>query len=493
MTTTSPSRQLNKQVSFFGLVALGLGGVWGTSWLVVSSAWLSQGGGVLTVLLAWVLIGVVELPFVLAYRRAVPMFPKAEGEMSYAHAAFGRGAGFWAAWFGIIVNLIVCAYEVVALVRLTNFLWPAITKHSWYTFQGSPVNLLTMTLGLGLVLGISVLHYRGVTISSTFTKIVSSTLMILVAIGVVMAFAFGDFGNFRPLYTKPVFAGVIAVAAMLPFSLAGWESIAKGAEEARSSRTSGDAVPIAWGAGWIAYVFTVIATALVIPWQDGAKESIPFATGLSHVAGGKWAGNLLIVTAIIGVVGVYNALFYSLSRQMFGMARRGLLPAWMSDLHPRHKTPHKVIIFVTAILLVAPFLGRGFLLSYVDAASFAYIVLWGATFLSVVTLRRRFAGTPKQFRSSGGVWMERLGYASILFMLGVMLIPSSPGSLIWPEEHVILVGLIALGGALYALTKRGHRGYRDDRTSIDLRIPDELAQSSPEEALHSAVKPPALT
>ena len=472
------SRQLTKQVSFFGLVALGLGGVWGTSWLVVSSAWLSQGGGVLTVLLAWALIAVVELPLVLAYKRAVPMFPKAEGEMSYAAAAFGRPAGFWAAWFGIIVNLIVCAYEVVALVRMTNFLWPSVTEHPWYTFKGSPVNLLTMSLGLALVLGITALHYLGVKISSTFTKIVTTTLMVLVAVGVTMAFAVGDFGNFKPFFDKPVLAGVIAVAAMLPFSLAGWESIAKGAEEARSSKTSGSAVPIAWGAGLTAYVFTVIATALVMPWQDGANEAIPFATGLSDLAGGEWAGDLLIATAIIGVVGVYNALFYSLTRQMFGMARKGMLPAWMADVHPRFKTPYKTILFATAILLVAPFLGKGFMLSYVDAASFAYIVLWGATFLSVVALRRRHAHTSREFQSVGGKWMERLGYVSILFMLGIMLIPSSPGALIWPEEHLILVGLVAVGGLLYALTKRSHRHDPEvevlDLTAGDLAPEDEL-------------------
>jgi amino acid transporter len=360
------------------------------------------------------------------------------------------------AWFGIIVNLIVCAYEVVALVRMTNYLWPSVTDDPWYTFEGSPVNLLTLSLGLALVATISALHWFGVKLSSTFTKIVTTTLMVLVSIGVVMAFTLGDFHNFSPAFDKPVVTGVIAVATMLPFSLAGWESIAKGAEEARSQETSGKAVPIAWGAGLTAYIFTVIATGLVMPWKDGANEAIPFATGLNDLAGGEWAGDLLIVTAIIGVVGVYNALFYSLTRQMFGMARRGMLPAWMADVHPKHKSPHKVIAFLTVLLLAAPFLGKGFMLSYVDAASFAYIVLWGATFLSVVALRRRYTGTSAEFSSVGGRPMEYLGYTSIAFMLCAMLIPSSPGHLIWPEEHLILLGLVALGGLLYGLRRWDH-------------------------------------
>jgi len=304
------------------------------------------------------------------------------------------------------------------------------------------------------VAGITVLHYRGVRLSSTVTKMITITIMALSGVGIIMALALGNFSNFKPLFDKPVLAGVIAVAAMLPFSLAGWESIAKGAEEATEASTSGKAVPIAWLAGFAAYFLTMIATGLVMPWKESADQNIPFATGLNQLTGTSWAGNLLIVTALLGVIGVYNVLFYAVTRQMFGMARQGLLPRWLADVHPKHQTPYKAILFCTAILLVAPFLGKKFLLSYVDAASLAYIILWGSTFLSIVVLRRRSVGTAQEFKRPGGVVVEVLGYASILFMLGVMLYPKSPGALIWPAEHIILGALIAIGGVLYWLNER---------------------------------------
>jgi amino acid transporter len=443
------AQQLKKSVSFFGLVALGLGGVWGTSWLMVSSTWLDKGGGVINALLAWVLILVLELPLVLAYRQAVPMFPKAEGEMSYNQAAFGNAAGFWAAWFGILVNLIVCAYEVVALVLMVQFLWPSVTANYWYKVMGSPVGLVTIILGLIVVLGISILHYRGVQLSSTFQNITSTTLMILVVIGVVMAISMGSFRNFQPLIGKPMWQGVIAVAAMLPFSMAGWESIAKGAEEASDSKTSGKAVPVAWFTGWLAYVLTLIATGLVMSWTQGAKLDIPFATGLNQLSGSNIPGIILIITALIGVVGVYNALFYSVTRQMYGMARQGMMPKWLAEVHPTYKTPYKTIVFSTCILIIAPFLGSKFLIPFVDAASFAYIILWGSTFLAVVALRKRYANTEKQFNRPGGIVVEILGYISILFLIVVMLYPQSPGALVWPLEHIILAALIIVGAFLY--------------------------------------------
>lgn len=391
--------------------------------------------------------------------------------MSYSRAAFGDAAGFWAAWFGILVNLIVCAYEVVALVRMVEFLAPSVTENYWYEVMGSPVGVLTIALGLVLVIGITLMHYRGVQLSSTFQKITSTGLMVLVAIGVIMAFAMGSFSNFKPYFGKPALTGIIAVAAMLPFSLAGWESIAKGAEEAKASGDSGKAVPVAWIAGWVAYVLSLIATALVMPWQQGAGLDIPFATGLDDLSGSKLPGYLLLITATIGVVGVYNALFYSVTRQMFGMARKGLLPAWMADVHPRFKTPYKTIIFVTCILAIAPFIGRSLLIPLIDAASFAYIVLWGSTFLAIVVLRRKYAGTEKAFKRPGGIVMEVLGFVSIIFLLAAMLYPKSPGSLVWPVEHCILAALICVGAVLY-FARRGNKepGLLDDDTSA---APDE--------------------
>ncbi len=443
--------QLRKTIPFFGLVALGLGGIWGNSWLLVSSAWMGVGGGVVNALIAWGLVFLLEMPLVLAYRQAVPLFPKAGGEMSYAEAAFGKFAGFIAGWFGILVNLIICAYEVLALVRMAEFLSPRVTQIYWYKVMGWPVGIITIILGLALIAFITLLHYRGVKVSSGFQTFTSVTLMILTGICVVIAFALGSFENWKPLFTKPVWAGVIGVACMLPFSLAGWETIAKGAEEAADSTSkSGSSVPIAWTIGWAAYVLTFIATALVMPWTQAGDASIPFAEGLNNITGGNYLGLLLIITALIGVVGVYNALFFGVTRQMFGMARQGMLPKWLSKIHPKYGTPSNAVLFTSAIMLIAPFVGRKLLIPFVDAASFAYIILWGATFLSVEVLRRRYRAQGRVIPATGGLPMRVLGFVSILFFLVAMLYPKSPGALVWPLEHLILGGLVVLGLILYA-------------------------------------------
>ncbi|HEY3315002.1 MAG TPA: APC family permease, partial [Bacillota bacterium] len=362
-------------------------------------------------------------------------------------------------WFGILVNLIVCAYEVVSIVRMLEFLIPSVTAVYWYRVLGSPVGLATIAIGIVLVLGITAMHYRGVRLSSAFQNITSTTLMILVAIGVIVAFTMGTFQNFKPYFGKPVWAGIIAVSTMLPFSLAGWETIAKGSEEATREMTgtgkSGRTVPIAWIIGWFAYVATLLATGMVLPWTASAKLDIPFASGLNQLTGSIYPGLLLIVTATIGVIGVYNALFYAVTRQLYGMAQAGMMPSWLARVHPTHKTPVNSILLATLILLIAPFLGRKFLIPLVDAASFAYVVVWGSTFLSVMALARRTARSKNPIARPGGPLLQVLGYVSILFFAIAMLYPKSPGALIWPLEHEILAGLIVLGLILYWLGPRG--------------------------------------
>ncbi len=451
-TVTVSKPKLTKAISPFGYLALGVGGIVGTSWLMVAGFWMETAGGPVNALLGWLLVAVLELPLVLAYSEAVPMLPNAGGEMEYSRRAFGRFGGFVAGWFGIIVNLIVSGYEIVALVRMMEFLFPSLSQIGvLYRVQGSSVSLTTILLGLLLVAVITTMHYRGVRISSTFQNTTTVSILTLSAIAVILGISLGDFSNFQPTFGKPTLAGVLAVVTMLPFSLAGWETIAKSGEEANVTGSwAGKALPIAWVIGWLSYVLTLFATAMVLPWQEGIKSTIPFATGLNTVTGSTIPGTLLIVAAIVGIVGVYNALFYACTRQIFAMSREGLLAPWLSKVHPTYQTPVNAIWLATGVIAIAAFIGRNGLIPLVDASSFSYIVLWGMTFFAVLRLRKSEPNLDRPTRMPGGL-ITVLGYVSIIFFAFAMLYPKSPGSLVWPLEYLVLLGLVGLGLLLYAL------------------------------------------
>lgn len=66
-----------KGISYFGLVAMGIGCMLGTSWLLLTGTWLETAGGPLNLVVAFALCIIIELPFAFAYMEAIPMHPPA--------------------------------------------------------------------------------------------------------------------------------------------------------------------------------------------------------------------------------------------------------------------------------------------------------------------------------------------------------------------------------------------------------------------------------
>ena len=106
-------------ISFFGLVAMGVGCMLGTSWLLLTGTWLETAGGPLNLAVAFLLCMAVEFPFAFAYMEAIPMLPLPGGEAVYATAAFGCRGGFLVGWAGVMMNTIVfCWVDLAAASRL---------------------------------------------------------------------------------------------------------------------------------------------------------------------------------------------------------------------------------------------------------------------------------------------------------------------------------------------------------------------------------------
>ncbi|WP_291764733.1 APC family permease [Caldivirga sp. UBA161] len=77
----------------------------------------------------------------------------------------------------------------------------------------------------------------------------------------------------------------------------------------------------------------------------------PVYTLIAHYLGEP--GLLLFaVSVIISVFSCYLATLNATARMLYGMARDGLLPAWLSDTHPKYGSPHKALYFSTAISLL---------------------------------------------------------------------------------------------------------------------------------------------
>lgn len=456
-TVPQEKGNLSKSISIWGYLGMGIGAVFGASWLLMTGIWLDAAGGPMNALIAFIACFLVELPLVLAYYEAVPMVPLAGGELSYAYLSFGNFIGMLVGWFGVLVNIILCAWEVLAITRMLSYLIPAIGQATpLYMVGGAAVTIPSIALGLLLVLGIGFLQFKGTKLSSKFSTINTTIIISLALICVIVGALNFSTANMEPMQTKNTFEGSLSLLSMLPFSIAGWETISKGAQEASSGvsvKKIGLSVVISVAVAITMYILTLIVPTGLMPWQEMSGATAPFAEAMTRI-GYPLLGTLLLFAACLGVVGVYNSVFFGATRLLYSLGEYGLIPKSFTKLHPKHKTPTTAIFFVSVIAAVVLFFGQSLFVPLVNVAAVAYIVLWGSTLFSVMRLRTKYPQLKRPVKMPGGKPMMIYGGIVSIVLLFAMLVPGSPAALSWPSEYILLAVLLGLGIGLYFFRDR---------------------------------------
>ena len=270
-----------KGISYFGLVAMGIGCMLGTSWLLLTGTWLETAGGPLNLVVAFALCIIIELPFAFAYMEAIPMLPLPGGEVVYSYAAFGSRGGFAVGWAGILMNTIVFCWVDLAAVSLLDELFPALGRTAvLYELGDFPVTLPNVAIQLALAGAILWVQLRGANVCASLAKLATVVLLIMCAVGLAVCFT-----HFDPaVYASDGgldfdFAGSASLLSLLVFSVAGWETVSKAAADA-----SGPAARKA-GAALITCLFLVtgilclVSTAVAgcMPWREAVGRTAPFA------------------------------------------------------------------------------------------------------------------------------------------------------------------------------------------------------------------------
>jgi basic amino acid/polyamine antiporter, APA family len=110
-------------------------------------------------------------------------------------------------------------------------------------------------------------------------------------------------------------------------------------------------------------------------------------------------GDLMGIAAFIALPSVVLMMMFGQTRIFFVMARDGLLPARLSDVHPKFRTPHIVTAFTGVVVtLAAAFLPVGKLADYSNSGTlFAFAMVA----LAVMVLRKKDPGRRRPFRTPG--------------------------------------------------------------------------------------------
>ena len=212
--------------------ALGWGTMVGVGWLVVMDDWLLR-GGTLGAILGFAIGGALLLPIGFVYGRLVAAIPDASAEIAYTAKVFPQPVSFATGWMMVLAYFIVCPWEAVAIGRIAGYMFPALDSIELYRIAGRPVYLPHLVIGLGLTAFLTVLNYRGIRLSATFQNWTVFGTLALFLVFVGCGVSKGSPRNFPPLFTHSGFVSVLLVMQIVPYFMTGFESVVKGAEEAR--------------------------------------------------------------------------------------------------------------------------------------------------------------------------------------------------------------------------------------------------------------------
>jgi basic amino acid/polyamine antiporter, APA family len=237
---------------------------------------------------------------------------------------------------------------------------------------------------------------------------------------------------------------VMQGAVLAFFAFIGFEDMYNVAEEVREpERNLPLGLILAMAAAAILYIAVAVTAVSVVPWAELADAPGPITEVMARAAPSV---SPLVFTSITLFAVANTALvnYITASRLIYGMARQGLLPAGLGNVHATRQTPH---IAIAALLLVLAPLA---LLGTISELAAATVLLLLLVFMVVNGALFILKGRKGEHRGRFEIprFVPALG-ATVCFVLIAVRVAS--GDVVAP----LLAGGLLLGAlVIYAVMRR---------------------------------------
>ena len=439
----SESTRFAKVLKSREVVSLAFGAMIGWSWVLMTGVWLTDAGSLGT-LIAFAVGGFAVALIGLTYSELAAAMPKAGGEHIYTQRALGHRWSFACTWALLFSYVNVCLFEAVALPSAVEYLLPEIRLGTLWTFLGSDVDLGFVLLGAGAAAAVAWINVLGIRTAAFMQMLVTGLIILSGALLISGAAAFGNLENTQPLIATPA-TGILAVLIMVPALLVGFDVIPQSAEEIDLPPNEIGrllVISVACAVGW--YVLIAFAVGLGLTSEQQASSEMATADAARALWQQPWAGTLLVLGGIGGILTSWNAFIVGGSRVLYALAHSGHVPAVFGKLHPTYKTPWVGIATIGVLSMIAPLFGKTILVWLINSGSFATTIAFLFVAISFLVLRHREPEMPRPFKVSHP---RLVGYGAVTLSLGLIaaFLPWSDSSLQWPEEWLTIVVWSTLG------------------------------------------------
>lgn len=444
------------------VLALAFGAMIGWGWVVTTGLWITEAGS-LGAILAFLIGGTLVVFVGLTYSELASALPLAGGELIYSFKAMGRVASYVTTWAIILGYVSVVAFEAVALPTVFEYLIPGYSKGYMYTIAGWDVTATWAGVGIVGSIIIAWINYLGIKFSTIINFIL--TLLIIIA-GILLitgSTIAGNMENMQPLFEKGM-GGLLTVIIMTPFMFVGFDVIPQAAEEINlPQKRIGSLLIFSVFLAILWYVSIIFGVSRVLNPAEIAGSNLVTADAMAKAFGGsQMMGNVLVLGGIGGILTSWIGFYVGGSRAIYALAKAGMLPKSLGELHPKYRTPHKAILLIAVLSTAAPLLGRPALVWFVDAGGFGLVIAWLMVALSFIILRKKEPTMDRPFRLRGGT---SIGWVATVLSIGVgiLYLPGMPSALVWPYEWIIVFAWTILGAIFYKMSMSKYGKENADR------------------------------
>jgi len=356
--------------------------------------------GTLGFLVTTVFIAVMYTTFIFSFTELTTAIPHAGGPFAYSYRAFGPVGGYVAGFSTLVEFLFAPPAIALAIGAYLNVQFPGLDAR---------------TAAVGAYIVFMALNIAGVTIAATFELVVTVLAIgeLLVFMGVVSGgFAWSHFTHQgwagADRFSVATLGGIFAAIPFAIWFFLAIEGAAMAAEEAKDPTRT---IPRAYISGILTLVVlafgTMIFAGAVGDWKGLANINDPLPQAMKIVVGSSsgWL-HFLVWIGLLGLIASFHGIIIGYSRQMFALARAGLLPKVLATIHPRWRTPYWAILAGGAVGIAAIYsdkfvtiAGQPLTASIVTMSVLGAIVMYIMSLLSLMRLRRREPQLERPFRA----------------------------------------------------------------------------------------------
>jgi APA family basic amino acid/polyamine antiporter len=342
-----------------------------------------------TSFLAYIICVLLIIMVLLCFIEAGSKIPITGGVYAYIETAFGPLAGFLA---NILFSM---GYCIMADAAVANVLADNLAAF-FPVFSDPIVRVIFFATIFG---GIALLNVRGIKQGNALVEVVTLAKLLPLLVLIVVGIFFIDTDNYA-ITTWPTFKSLGEVSLILFFAFVGVEASLSASGEIKDPKRT---IP----RGILLGIFTIFGFYLAIQFiaqgvlgNGLALQKETPLVGVAELMMGNFGKLMLVFAAGISAFGLISGDIMITSRLPYAASRDGLLPKFLSKVHPRYATPYVAILFYAGVGFVLSISG-GFNQLAVLASS-SMLVIYIGVILATIKLRK-IKPEPNSFVMPGGL------------------------------------------------------------------------------------------